>query len=757
MAAAVVRELGLMYLVSGSKTYKTASSAVTQALGRISNVPIKVEGVNCKMTFMVVDTDIYDILLGLDLLIKIGAIVDVEQGLIQVRKGPGADVEVLPLTMVNLIQKSDSVVGSCNEHCKEEGTPGEPEIMDEASYLCQHNSGGQIAELESETDSGSSEDSDGENQTMGAIEEESEFGNTELDELVLTEGPQQILQFTLQDKAADFMKEEVTDDDDYVGWIQWAAEAERCGRKPMKERKPGQASELPQLQQLQVANDQNDYVKERIMKNPKEETRWGEICQKIRIDQHLDKGMERQLWQVLEQYQDVFAWNKGELGCCKVGEHLIDTQGFPPCQVAPSRLSYWEEAEVNRQINVLVELGKMRPSNSAYACRVTLPVKKDGSKRFCGDYRPLNLQTRRDSFPMPLVEDVISQLGKSAWFTALDLQSGFWQIRMGLEDMGKTALVTKSGLFEWTVMPFGLKNATSTFARTMTEIFKDLGNSFLKIFVDDLNVHSVEWQAHLQHLEAVLSRLREVNLKLNPSKCCFAAASVVFLGHIVSKEGTRPDPSKINAVWEFPAPTTVVSVRSFLGLTGYYRRFIRGYAKLAGPLFELTKKDVDFIWNEDCQRAFGALKRALIGAPILVRPNFKESFLLDVDWSTKGVGAILSQKEGRFERVIAYASKALTVAQKKFHPMEGECYALIWGILHFKRYLHRTHFTLRTDHKPLEWLATVSDAHGRRGRWIDLLQDYSFKIVHRPGARHTNADALSRNPVGQAMDDEDFL
>jgi hypothetical protein len=259
-----------------------------------------------------------------------------------------------------------------------------------------------------------------------------------------------------------------------------------------------------------------------------------------------------------------------------------------------------------------------------------------------------------------------------------------------------------------------------------------------------------------QHLGAVFSRLREVNLKLNPSKCCFAAASVVFLGHVVNKEGTRPDPSKIDAVRGFPTPTTVTIVRSFLGLTGYYRNYIKGYSKLAGPLFELTKKDVAFVWTQDCQRAFNALKKALMGAPILVRPNFKEPFCLDVDWSTKVVGAIMSQKEGRFERVIAYASKALTVAQKKFHPMEGECYALIWGILHFRQYLHRTHFTLRTDHKPFEWLATMSDAHGRRGRWIDLLQDYSFKIVHRPGMRHENADALSQNPVGQAMDDEDF-
>ncbi len=382
---------------------------------------------------------------------------------------------------------------------------------------------------------------------------------------------------------------------------------------------------------------------------------------------------------------------------------------------------------MKRQINVLVELGKMKPSDSAYACRVTLPVKKDGSRQFCGDYRPLNLQTRQDSFPMPLVDDVISQLARSAWFTALDLQSGFWQIRMAPKDMRKTTLITKSRLYDWIVMPFSLKNATSTFTRTVSEIFKDVGDKFLKVFMDDLNIHSENWEDHLQHLGAVLSRLREVNLKLNPSKCCFAAENIVFLGHVVSKEGTKPDPGKIDAVLRFPEPKTVTNVKSFLGLTGYYRKYIKGYSRMASPLFELTKKDVAFVWNKNCQRAFDDLKRALVEALILVRPDFKEPFCLDVDWSTKGVGTILSQKEGRFEKVVTYASKALIVAQRKFHPMEGECYALIWGILHFRQYLHQTHFTLRTDHKPLEWLATISDAHGRRGRWIDMLQDFSFR------------------------------
>jgi hypothetical protein len=387
---------------------------------------------------------------------------------------------------------------------------------------------------------------------------------------------------------------------------------------------------------------------------------------------------------------------------------------------------------------------------------MTLPAKKDGSRHFCGDYRPLNAQTRRDMFPMPLVEDVIDQLGKSTWFTALDLQSGFWQIKMAPEDMKKTALITKTGLYDWTVMPFGLKNATSTFTQTMAEVFKDLGSAFLKVFVDDLNVHSETWGEHIQHLDVVLCKLREVNLKLNPSKCCFAAKTITFLGHMVSQEGIQPDPGKIEVVLHFPPPKNVTSIRSFLGLTGYYRKYVRGYSKLASPLFELTRKDVAFVWDVGCERAYQALKAALVDAPVLTRPDFKRTFWLDVDWSPKGVGAILSQKEGTFEKVIAYANKSLTKAHKKFHPMEGECYALIWGVMHFRQYLHMKHFILRTDHKPLEWLATVSDAHGRRGKWVGMLQDFNSKIIHRPGLKHTNVDALSRNPVGSATDDDDF-
>ncbi len=191
-------------------------------------------------------------------------------------------------------------------------------------------------------------------------------------------------------------------------------------------------------------------------------------------------------------------------------------------------------------------------------------------------------------------------------------------------------------------MPFGLKNATNTFTRTMLEVFKDLGSKFLKVFMDDLNLHIESWGEHLQHLDMVLCKLKEVNLKLNPNKCCFVAKSNTFLGHVVSENGTRPDPGKIEVVLHFPQPKTVMNVRSFLGLTGYYRKYVRGYARLAAPLFELTRKDVNFVWDMGCQQAFQALRAALVEAPILIRPNFKRVLCLDVDWSPKGVGAILS-------------------------------------------------------------------------------------------------------------------
>jgi hypothetical protein len=393
------------------------------------------------MTFMVVDIDSYDVLLGLDFLMKIGAIVDVEHGLIQVRRGPGTNVEVLPLTVVNLLQNVSSETMERDAAVSLESASFEIlEVKLERMTLCEPTN---MSVLDSNTDT--DDDGDGELQSMEPIDDKFEFGSIEFEELVLKEGPHQILQLTLRDQTDDFMREEITDTDDYADWIQWVSDAEK-GRHASME--AARCAEVPALLQINQVSRSDAYFNHKeqlaLTDDQKMNTRWEEISQKIRIDHNLEEGQKQQLWKMLGNYQDVFAWNKGELGCCTIGEQFIDTQGFPPCRVSPGRLSFWEEVEVKRQIDVLVDLGKMKPSNSEYACRVTLPIKRDGSRRFCGDYRPFNMQTCRDSFLMPLVDDVISQLGKSTWFTALDLQSGFWQIRMAPEDVKKTVLVTKT-------------------------------------------------------------------------------------------------------------------------------------------------------------------------------------------------------------------------------------------------------------------------------------------------------------------------
>jgi hypothetical protein len=294
MAAAVVRELGLMHLVSGSETYKTTSRAVTQALGRIDEVPIKVGGVQCTMTFMVVDTDSYDVLLGLDLLIKIGAIVDVEQGLIQVRRGPGSDVEVLPLTMVNMLERSNSETMIRDDADALKHAPGNLNAVVRQLSLYEHGINERMDTQESDSDSDTNGDCNEGTQLVDPIDGKSEFGNTELEDLVLLEGPQQILQLTLQKQADDLMKEEITDADDYADWIRWVVDAEQ-GKQALSGAMNGaEVSMLLQVQHMDITNSHNS-LKERSADNRKADLRWGEICQKMRVDQNLSREKGQQL------------------------------------------------------------------------------------------------------------------------------------------------------------------------------------------------------------------------------------------------------------------------------------------------------------------------------------------------------------------------------------------------------------------------------------------------------------------------------
>jgi len=306
MAVAVVRELGLMHMVSGSETYKMASGAVTQALGRIGEVPIKVGGVQCNMTFMVVDTDSYDVLLGLDLLIKIGTIVNVEQGLIQVRRGPGTNVEILPLTVVNLVQRSDSGADVRGEDGCVKCTSERSGAEDLSSSWCADGISRQMSAQESESESDSSEDADEAAQLEGLVEGESEFGDTELEKLVMLEGPQQILQLTLQNQADEFMKEEITDADDYADWIRWAADGEGRNKGLSQATEATKEFVLLQIQEVETIAS-NDRVREQIADGLEDDARWKDICQKLRINQDLNELRRSLLWRLLGRYQDVFA------------------------------------------------------------------------------------------------------------------------------------------------------------------------------------------------------------------------------------------------------------------------------------------------------------------------------------------------------------------------------------------------------------------------------------------------------------------
>ena len=389
--------------------------------------------------------------------------------------------------------------------------------------------------------------------------------------------------------------------------------------------------------------------------------------------------------------------------------------------------------------------GIIRKSHSPWSSPVVIVGKKDGSKRFCVDYRKINAITTTDSHPLPRIEELLEQFRTSRWFSTMDLASGYWQIEMKEEDKQKTAFTCCYGLYEFNVMPFGLKNAPPTFQRLMIELFRKQLDEFVVVYIDDILVYSKTFEDHMKHLKIVFGILQKANLMIKLKKCKFCEQNIEFLGHIVGKDGLKPEPGKIDKVKELKAPTNVKGVRSILGLYSYYRKFIKNFSKIAKPLNQLLKKDEKFQWTEEHQKAFEILKQKLIEYPILQYPNFEKEFILITDASGIGLGAILSQlnKDGK-EIVIAYASRSLRGAEVNYPITELECLAVFWAIQYFHKYLIQRKFTVITDHAALKTFNTDQTPKGRRARWMHKLQQYDYEIKHRSGKSNTNADALSR-------------
>ena len=466
----------------------------------------------------------------------------------------------------------------------------------------------------------------------------------------------------------------------------------------------------------------------------------------------------------LTRNQDVFR-TEGNDGECKTVEHEIYDDGVP-VRLPPRRIPPNLWTEVKAHLDKLMAKNFIRKSCSPYTAALVVARKKDGSLRLCVDYRGLNARTHKDAFPLLRIEEALDALKGAKFFSTIDLADSYHQIRVAEKDIHKTAFrAGTGGLYEFTRMSFGLCNAPATFQRLMTTVLGDENYSSLLIYLDDILVFSQTYEEMLQRLDMVFTRLREHGLRVNPNKCQFFRKEVKYLGHVVSAEGVATDPDKISAIVNWDTPTTAKELQSFMGLAGYYRRFVPGFSQIAAPLHRLTttstskrkkkrkttepadSRSFAEKWDEEAERAFQELKTRLTSSPILGYPDFARPFIVETDASHHGIGAVLSQDKDGMRKVIAYASRGLRPTERNmenYSTMKLELLALKWAVTDkFRDYLLGSTFTVFTDNNPLTYLKTAK-LGAVELRWAAQLADFEFDIIHRTGKSNANADALSR-------------
>lgn len=480
------------------------------------------------------------------------------------------------------------------------------------------------------------------------------------------------------------------------------------------------------------------------------------------ISDELEEDQRYAVKKVLEKFRACFAGPGEKLGACTVTTHRIDTGDARPIHQHPFAKAWKEREMVQEQVEEMLAAGVIEKSTSPWGSPVVMVKKKDGTWRFCVDYRKLNGVTVKDVYPLPRVEETLARLQGAAFFSIMDLQSGYWQVPIQEEDKPKTAFVTADGLYQFKVMPFGLCAAPSTFQRMMDVVLSGLRWSSCLVYLDDIIIYSATFEEHLERLKGVLSCLRDANLKVKLKKCCFAHGQLKALGHVVDKEGIAPDPEKVRAITDFPRPPEtgreaekVRQVRSFIGICSYYRRFVPNFSGLARPLFDLLKKGNPFVWGPEQEESYATLKNALIGATRLAHPDFSREFEIHPDACDYGIGAALVQRGENGERPIAFASRLLSAAERNYSITEKEGLALVWALQKFHSYIWGTAVTVVTDHHALCWLTTKKDLAGKLARWALTVQGYAPTIKYKSGRLHEDADALSRNPVGAAEENED--
>ncbi|GJS22847.1 putative reverse transcriptase domain-containing protein [Tanacetum coccineum] len=414
-----------------------------------------------------------------------------------------------------------------------------------------------------------------------------------------------------------------------------------------------------------------------------------------------------------------------------------------PIAHAPYRLAPSEMRKLSVQLQELLEKGFIRPSSSPWGAPVLFVKKKDGSFRMCIDYRELNKFTVKNRYPLPRINDLFDQLQGSSVYSKIDMRSRYHQLRIKEEDIPITAFRTRYGHFYFQVMPFGLTNAPAVFMDLMNRVCKPYLDKFIIVFIDDILVYSKDEEEHRRYLKIILELLKKERLYAKFSKCDFWLDSVQFLGHVIDRSGVHVDPAKIEAIKSWAAPTTPTEVRQFLGLAGYYRRFIEGFSLISKPLTKLTQKNKKYEWGKEEEEAFQTLKQKLCSAPILALPEGTEDFVVYCDASLKGYGAVLMQRE----KVIAYASRQLKVHEENYTTHDLELGAVVFALRLWRHYLYGTKCVVFTDHKSLQYILNQKELNLRQRRWIELLSDYDCEIRYHPGKANVVADALSRKEI----------
>nr|CAI5841376.1 unnamed protein product [Callosobruchus analis] len=423
-----------------------------------------------------------------------------------------------------------------------------------------------------------------------------------------------------------------------------------------------------------------------------------------------------------------------------------------PVVSKPYRMAESEKCKLRAIIAELLEAGIIRESHSSYASPALLVSKKNcDEKRLCVDYRALNAITIKENFPLPLIEDLLDRLRNCRYFSSLDFKSGYHQIAMSSNSIGKTAFITPDNLYEYTRVPFGLCNAPAIFQRAMNLLFRKINTKNILIYLDDVLVVSETIELNINTLKEIFQLLQENNITLNLSKCHFLQESITFLGYNIDKNGISPDATRIEAVEHFPTPANVHQVRQFLGLVGYFRKFIDKFSQKTSILTNLLRKKTAWSWTENHNKAVRELKSALTSNPVLIIFDPTLKTILYTDASRDGIGGILIQITSKGEQPVAYYSKQTSSAEKKYHSFELELLAIVSSIKKFRHYLLGIHFIIRTDCNAVKNTMSKKEIIPRIGRWVLTMQEFNFKIEHRPGLQMRHVDALSRNPVETVM------